>query len=177
MPRPSTSRAAAEEIRRSYDKFDRAELLNILSYLTKVYVVDGTMPFSLPGEHKHDAGEETEKELTFAKLIDQLKRRLPKLTELTYFQVEEGKAVLRVGNQKITFGDRVTTEFARASGPAAAAPAAPVAQAPGAAIGTAAAAGTKAAKKTKKEQPPSLSDAEQEALHDISTRFSNLDLD
>jgi len=177
MPRPSTSRAAAEEIRRSYDKFDRAELLNILSYLTKVYVVDGTMPFSLPGEHKNDAVADAEKELTFSKLVDQLKRRLPKLKELSYFQVEEGKAVLRVGNQKITFGDRVTTEFVRTSGPAPAAPVAPVSPSPIAAVGAAAAAGTTVAKQAKKEKPPSLSDAEQEALHDISTRFSNLDLD
>jgi len=46
MPGPPTSRAVAEEIARSYEKFDRHQLINILSYLTKVYVVDGTMPFN-----------------------------------------------------------------------------------------------------------------------------------
>lgn len=177
MTRPATSRAVAEEIARSYEKFERHELINILSYLTKVYVVDGTMPFNLPGEGgKLGHVEGAEKELDFAKLIDQLKKRLPKMKELNYFQTESGRVMLRVGNQKITFGDRVTTEFVPSS---QAPPPPPKSASPGQAVGAAASAGARAKAKPEdaKEQTPALSDQEQEALHDISTRFGNLELD
>src|SRR5947207_14040199 len=105
MPRPATNRAVAEEIARAYEKFDRQELINILSYLTKVYVVDGTMPFNLPGAAGAAGGQlgdvaGAEKDFDFVKLMDQLKRRLPHLAELAAFQIEEGKVTLRAGNQK-----------------------------------------------------------------------------
>ncbi|MHC4831567.1 MAG: hypothetical protein ACYTFT_14625 [Planctomycetota bacterium] len=172
MARPATSRAVADEIARSYEKFDRSHLINILTYLTKTYVVDGTMPFNLPGEGgKLAAVDGAEKEVTFPKLIDQLKKRLPNLKELSFFQVVGDKVTLRAGNQKVTFGDRVTTEFV-----ASADPPPRQTQAPASAIGAAASAGAGASEK-KPEKAPSLSATEQETLHDIATRFGNLELD
>jgi len=175
MPRPATNRAVTEEIARAYDKFDRQELINILSYLTKVYVVDGTMPFTLPGEKGELAGVPGgEKDFDFVKLIDQLKRRLPHVPELGYFQIEEGKVTLRVANQKIIFGDRVTSEFVAVTG--APAPAAPQ-KAAGAAIAAAARAAGAAVGPRPDEKGVSLSEAQQEALNDIVTRFKNLEID
>src|SRR5262245_23751196 len=174
MPRPATNRAVAEEIARAYEKFDRQELINILSYLTKVYVVDGTMPFNLVPDKTGPVGDAAgaEKELDFTKLVDQLKRRLPHMPELGYFQVEEGKVTLRVANQKITFGERVTSEFV----PTSSAPAPSPAKASGAIAAAAKAAGG-AKPPADKEKAASLSDTQQEALNDIVTRFKNLELD
>lgn len=176
MPKPATNRRVAEEIGRSYEKFSREELLNILSWLTKTYVVDGTMPFNLPAQKGElgDVAGGAEKDFDFPKLIDQLKKRLPDIPELKHFQIEEGKVTLRVANQKVTFGERVTSEFV----PTAAPPAAP---APAKAVGQAAAAGKKEGAAAKaaapEERPTHLSEAQQEALNDIVSRFKNLELD
>lgn len=177
MPRPATNRAVADEIARAYEKFDRQELIGILAYLTKTYVVDGTLPFNLSGEKKGAAGDlsaEAEKELDFPKLIDQLKRRLTHIPQLGYFQIEDGKVTLRVDNQKIAFGERVTSEFVPTS-----APPPPVAPAKGPGAAGAIAAATKAAggAKAPAEDKKNLSDTQQEALNDIMTRFKNLELD
>jgi hypothetical protein len=176
MPRPATNRAVVEEIARAYEKFDRQELINILSYLTKTYVVDGTMPFNLVGEKAGQVGDVAgaEKDLDFPKLIDQLKRRLPHMPELGYFQVESGKVTMRAANQKVTFGERgPTSEFV----PTSSAP--PPAAAPAAKAAGAVAAASKAAggAKPPADKPASLSDTQQEALNDIVTRFKNLELD
>jgi hypothetical protein len=176
MTRPATNRAVAEEIARSYEKFDRQELINILSYLTRVYVVEGTMPFNLPVEGRTGqlgdvAG--AEKDFDFVKLIDQLKKRLAHLPELAAFQIEDGKVTLRAGNQKITFlGDRVTAEFVPTT---AAPPPAPAQRGAAPAIAAAAKAGGGA--KKPEEKGPALSETQQEALNDIVTRFKNLELD
>jgi len=175
MSRPTTNRSVAEEIARAYEKFDRQELINICSYLTKVYVVDGTMPFNLPVQGSGQLGdvEGGEKDFTFVKLIDQLKRRLPKLAELAHFQIEDGRVTLRAGNQKITFSeDRVTSEFVPSSAPASIAPSGKAA-----APAVAAAAKAGGAKQKPEEKGPNLSEAQQEALNDIVTRFKNLELD
>jgi hypothetical protein len=174
MPRPATNRAVAEEIARAYEKFDRQELINILAYLTKTYVVDGTMPFNLVGDKAGPVGDATgaEKDLDFVKLVDQLKRRCTHIPELGYFQVEEGKVTLRVANQKITFGERVTSEFVTSSAP----PPSPAHTAKGAAGAIAAASKAAQAKQPAKEDK-NLSDTQQEALNDIMTRFKNLELD
>ena len=174
MPRPATNRAVAEEIARAYEKFDRQELIGILAYLTKTYVVDGTLPFNLTGEKTGPAGDlaGAEKDLDFPKLIDQLKRRLPHITELTHFAIEDGKVTLRVANQKVTFGDRVTSEFVPTSAPPP--PPSPAKNAPGAIAAASKAAG---AAKPPKEDKANLSDTQQEALNDIMTRFKNLELD
>jgi hypothetical protein len=177
MSRPATNRAVAEEIARAYEKFDRQELIGFLAHLTKVYVVDGTMPFNLvsgaPAGHLGDV-EGAEKDFTFVKLIDQLKRRLPKIPELAHFQNEDGKVTLRAGNQKITFAeDGLTSQFVASSAPAAPA-------GPPKGVGPAVAAATKAASGVKpkpEEKGPNLSDAQQEALNDIVARFKNLELD
>lgn len=180
MPRPATNRAVAEEIARAYEKFDRQELINILSYLTKVYVVDGTMPFNLVPEKAGQLGDVSgaEKDFDFVKLVDQLKRRLPHMPELGYFQIEEGRVTLRVENQKITFGERVTSGFV----PTSSAPPPPPAVSPGKAAGAIAAASKAAAgaggkPSAKDEKQAGLSEAQQEALNDIVTRFKNLELD
>lgn len=177
MTRPATNRAVAAEIARAYEKFDRQELIEILSYLTRVYVVDGTMPFNLPvGAGTGQLGDVSagaEKDFDFVKLIDQLKRRLPNIPELAHFQVEDGKVTLRVANQKITFGERVTSEFVPTTAPAAPAPG--KASAPGA-IGAAAGAAS-GAKPKPAEKGPNLTETQQEALNDIVTRFKNLELD
>lgn len=178
MTRPAANRAVAEEIARSYEKFDRQELINILSYLTKVYVVDGTMPFNLPAASGAAGGGQlgdvagAEKDFDFVKLIDQLKRRLPTLPELAHFQIEEGRVTLRVANQKITFGDRVTSEFV----PSGAQAPAPAGKGAAPAIAAAAKAGGAVQPKAA-EKGPNLSDSQQEALNDIVTRFKNLELD
>jgi hypothetical protein len=178
MPRPATNRAVADEIARSYEKFDRQELINILSYLTKVYVVDGTMPFNLPGAGGGPGGQladvaGAEKDFDFVKLVDQVKRRLPHLPELAAFQIEDGKVTLRAGNQKIVFGERITSEFVPTSAPSPAAPAPQKGAAPAIAAAAKAAGGAKKAE----EKQPNLSDTQQEALNDIVTRFKNLELD
>lgn len=175
MPRPATNRAVAEEIARAYEKFDRQELIGILAYLTKTYVVDGTLPFNLvekSGGQIGDVGGGAEKDLDFPKLIDQLKRRLPHIPELGNFHIEEGRVTLRVANQKITFGERVTSEFVPTTAPPA--PSSPAKSAPGAIAAASKAAG---AAKPAKEDKQNLTDTQQEALNDIVTRFKNLELD
>lgn len=175
MPRPATNRAVAEEIARSYEKFDRQELLNILSFLTKTYVVDGTMPFNLVGDKSAPGDAGAEKDLDFPKVIDQLKRRLPHIPELGYFQVEGGRVTLRAGNQKVTFGERVTVEFVPSSN---APPPAPTATSKGAERAIAAASqAAQSQKPAKDERTANLSDSQQEALNDIVTRFKGLELD
>ncbi len=180
MPRPATNRAVAEEIARSYEKFDRQELINILSYLTKTYVVDGTMPFNLVGEGgkggaQAGADPAAEKDLDFPKLVDQLKKRLPHLPELQHFHVEAGKVTLRAGNQKVTFGERITSEFVPTSSAPAASPP------PKSAAGAIAAAGKAGAAASgpapAKDDKANLSESQQEALNDIVTRFKGLELD
>jgi hypothetical protein len=169
MPKPATNRKVAEEIGRAYEKFSREELINLLGYITRTYVVDGTMPFNLPaqkGELADVAG--AEKDFDFPKLIDQLKKRLPDMAELKYFQLEEGRVTVRVANQKITFGERVTSEFVPTS-------AAPPPPSPAKIVGQAAA--KAAAVKAPEDPKPNLSESQQEALNDIAKRFKNLELD
>ncbi len=190
--RPAVNRAVADEIAKSYEKFDRQELIQILSYLTKVYVVDGTMPFNLvPGAAGGKGGEiaaveGAEKDFDFPKLIDQLKKRLPDLAELKYFQIEDGKVTLRVANQKVTFGERVTTEFVPTSQQMA--PPAPSAAPPrGAPLPAGLPSSFKekgvapgkpgGAKSDAEKKGPALTEAQQEAVNDILTRFKNLEID
>ena len=172
MPRPATNRAVAEEIARSYEKFDRQELINILCEFTRTYIVQNTMPFNLTGDKPGQTGDAgAEKDLDFVKLVTQLKGRLPHMPELGYFQVEDRKVVLRAGGQKITFGERVTSSFDTAS---SAPP--PPSSAAGAAAAAAKAAGG-GAKPPAKDDKANLSDTQQEAVNDIVTRFKNLELD
>ncbi|RME72723.1 MAG: hypothetical protein D6776_08255 [Planctomycetota bacterium] len=167
MPRHENSRTTIEDIARSYERFDKAELIDMLSYLTKQYVLDGTMPFNLPGERDGKLGDVggQQEELTFSKLIDQLKRRLPNLKELGYFHVDNDRVVLRVDNQKITFGERVTSEFVAATAPVKPPPGPKPAGAP------------RPEAERRKAAEPSLTEAQQEALNDIKTRFKSLELD
>lgn len=72
----------------------------------------------------------------FAQLVVALKKRAD-LPQLELFLIEEGRVVLRVDNQKVTFGERTTVEFVpsqgrprRPSGERAAAEAPPPAGAP-----------------------------------------------
>ncbi|GIW72547.1 MAG: hypothetical protein KatS3mg102_2089 [Planctomycetota bacterium] len=114
MPRFQNSRTTVDEIARAYERLRQGGAdPQLLAYLTKQYVLDGTMPFNLPSEREGQLGDVTgaEEEFTFARLIDQLKKRLPRMKELGYFHLEDGRVTLRVANQKIVFGERVTSEF------------------------------------------------------------------
>jgi len=178
MPRPKTNREVVEEIARSYEKYDRQELLDFLCRITMTYVIDRTMPFNFVGDGKA-AAEQAEKEIDFVKLIEQAKRRLSHIPELANFQVEGGKVTLRAGNQKIIFGERVTAEFVPTSSAPPApepAPARPSAAATGSGTG-AKPAGAGAKGPASKEEKANLSETQQEALNDIVTRFKNLELD
>jgi hypothetical protein len=170
MTRPTFNRDIAGEISQSLEKYDRQTLINLLSHLLKTYVIEGTMPFNLPLPEKdfaQDVVEKAKEEFTFAKLIEQIKKRLPKLQELKHFNIEEGKVTLLVENLKVTFGEKITSEFVPVRVPHAAA-AAPKTQAP-------AAPGEQKKGEAKKAKP--LSEKEQEALHDIMQRFKRLELD
>jgi hypothetical protein len=117
----SYSRGVLEKIRASYDKLSREELLDLICYISKTYIVEQTIPFDVPLPEKEEAPPDPEvmdappaaqasPAQRFATLIEGLKKRT-QLPQLEHFSVEDGKAVLVVDNQKVTFGDRVTVEF------------------------------------------------------------------
>jgi hypothetical protein len=169
MPRPPTNRAVAEEIAKTFEKYDRQELIGLLTHVTKTYVVDGTTPFNLTGKEGQTAAE-AEKSLDFVRIVELLKAKFAHVPEMSYFTVEDGRVTIRVGNEKITFGERVTKEFVTASAPP------PVAAAKGAA-GAIAAAQKAAGGQKAPEKGEKISDAQKEALDDIVTRFKGLELD
>ena len=140
----SYSRGVLEKIRASYDKLSREELLDLICYVSKTYIVEQTIPFDVPLPESGGPGAEpsdrdaeappdpevmdappaaqTSAAQRFATLVEGLKKRT-RLPQLEHFSVEDGKAVLVVDNQKITFGDRVTVEFVPVRGrPAPSAP-------------------------------------------------------
>ena len=129
----SYSRGVLEKIRASYDKLSREELLDLICYVSKTYIVEQTIPFDVPLPEKEEAppdpevmdappAAQTSAAQRFATLVEGLKKRT-QLPQLEHFSVEDGKAVLVVDNQKITFGDRVTVEFVPVRGrPAPSAP-------------------------------------------------------
>jgi hypothetical protein len=132
----SYTRGVLDKIRASYDKLSREELLDLICYLSKTYVVEQTIPFDVPipereneapepmaepallsQDRDRDRGDASSDVATtgtptqrFAQLIDGLKRRT-QLPQLEHFTIEDGRCVLTVDNQKVTFGDRVTVEF------------------------------------------------------------------
>jgi len=129
----SYSRGVLEKIRASYDKLSREELLDLICYISKTYIVEQTIPFDIPIPEKEEAPPDPEvadappasaqpgPAQRFATLMDGLKKRT-QLPQLEHFSVEDGKAVLVVDNQKVTFGDRVTVEFVPVRGRPANAP-------------------------------------------------------
>jgi len=169
MPRPATNKAVAEEIAKAFEKYDRQELIGLLTHLTKTYVVDGTIPFNLTGK-EGPAAAEAEKEFDFVKIVEQLKRKFAHVPEVSYFAVEDGRVTIRVDNEKITFGQRVTKEFVTTSAP----PAAAMKGAGGALAAAAKAAGGGKPAEAKSEK---MSETQKEALDDIVTRFKGLELD
>jgi hypothetical protein len=126
----SYSRGVLDKIRASYEKLTREELLDLLCYVSKTYIVEQTIPYDVPIPEREDEpreeesppdelglperAEAPERGLTpaqqFARLVEGLKKRTP-LPQLEHFSVEDGRAVLVVDNQKVTFGERVTVEF------------------------------------------------------------------
>ena len=166
MPRPATNRAVAEEIAKAFEKYDREQLIGLLTHLTKTYVVDGTVPFNLTGK-EGAAATEAEKELDFVKIVEQLKRKFVHVPEISYFSIEDGRVNIRVGEEQITFGERVTKKFVTASTP-------PAKGAPGALAAAAKAAG---GGKTAEAKGDKMSETQKEALDDIVTRFKGLELD
>jgi hypothetical protein len=119
----SYSRGVLEKIRQSYDKLSREELLDLICYISKTYIVEQTIPFDVPIPEAEETPPDPEvvdgdapvanapsPAQRFATLIEGLKKRT-QLPQLASFSVEDGKAVLVVDNQKIVFGDRVTVEF------------------------------------------------------------------
>lgn len=148
-----------ERLRAAHAGKSQEELLELVCQLTKTYVLEQTIPFDVPlpereaevasssrrpdlpdvpepSEEERPRGEETEPAWRqFARLMEGIKRRtgLPQLEGLSI--QPDGRAVLMVDNQKITFGERVTVEFVPRSGMgpaprAEAPPAPPAAQAP-----------------------------------------------
>lgn len=136
------SRGVFEQLRASHEHLSHEELLDLVCHLTKTYVLDATIPYDLPlperaeelradppdvPESVEDTGGEPPAQ-RFARLIEELKRRTG-LPQFEGFSVVDGRAVLTVDNQRITFGERVTIEFVPRSGvparPGLAAPSAP----------------------------------------------------
>ena len=215
----SYSRGVLDKIRASYDKLSREELLDLICYISKTYIVEQTIPFDVPLPEKEEAPPDAEvidapaamrqesaqsAAQRFATLIEGLKKRT-QLPQLEHFSVEDGKAVLVVDNQRVTFGDRVTVEFvprrggapARNDAPAAPAPAptprpapAPAPDAPpGARPGLPGGDGrvrqggpkppapAPPAKKPPEAPPPKKKDGDLADVDHIVERFKRLDLD
>lgn len=142
MPEPlGYARGAMDELRARYGALSHEELLELVCSLTKEYVLDQTIPFDFPQPERAeamrgdrpDAPEEEDateaSEVRFARLISGLKART-QLPQFDDFQVEEGKAVLIVDNQKVVFGERVTVSlFSRRGGRGGTPSPAPAAQA------------------------------------------------
>ena len=132
----SYTRGVLDKIRASYDKLSREELLDLICYISKTYIVEQTIPFDIPIPEKDEAPPDAEvidaesaprtaapsATQRFASLVEGLKKRT-QLPQLEHFSIEDGKVVLVVDNQKVTFGDRVTVEFVPRSGRPASAPA------------------------------------------------------
>ncbi|MBL4847802.1 MAG: hypothetical protein JKY65_19990 [Planctomycetes bacterium] len=124
MPDPlGYARGAMDELRARYGSLSQEELLELVCSLTKEYVLDQTIPFDFPHPERADAmrgdrpdappdeDDTTEpSEVRFARLISGLKART-ELPQFDDFQVEDGKAVLVVDNQKVVFGERVTVSL------------------------------------------------------------------
>lgn len=135
------ARGALDELRARYGELSREELLELVCSLTKEYVLDQTIPFDFPHPERAEAmrgdrpdapaEEETTdpSEVQFARLISGLKART-QLPQFDDFEVEDGKAVLIVDNQKVVFGERVTVSLFSRRGGRAPAPA-PSRSAPG----------------------------------------------
>ncbi len=136
-----------EQLRASYEQMSREQLLDLVCHLQKSYVLDQTIPFDFPlperaeelRADRPDAPDAEEDdpadppEVRFGRLIEGLKRRTG-LPQFSGFALEEGRAVLVVDNQKVTFGERVTVEFVPLRQPPRSAPAsAPSAPEPAAA--------------------------------------------
>jgi hypothetical protein len=215
----SYSRGVLEKIRASYDKLSREELLDLICYISKTYIVEQTIPFDVPLPERDAAPPERDEPppdldmienppaaaaretpaQRFAHLVEGLKKRT-QLPQLDHFAIEDGKAVLVVDNQKITFGDRVTVEFVPVRGRPASAPApsqpaalpppppraAPVAELPGARPGLPGGDGRihqggprppAAPPPPKKDAPRPGKDGDLADVDHIVERFRRLDLD
>jgi len=130
------TRGALEALRRALEERSREELVDLVCHLQKTYVFDQTLPYDIPIPERvsepeerlpdplgsdRDASAEQDPQDTpvrrFARLVDGLKRKTG-LPQLEGFSIDaEGRAVLIVDNQKVTFGERVTVEFNRARTP------------------------------------------------------------
>lgn len=130
------TRGALEALRRALEERSREELVDLVCHLQKTYVFDQTLPYDIPIPERvsepeerlpdpsagdRDAPAEQDPQDTpvrrFARLVDGLKRKTG-LPQMEGFSIDaEGRAVLIVDNQKVTFGERVTVEFNRARTP------------------------------------------------------------
>ena len=90
---------------------------------------------------------------------------------LSYFAVEDGRVTITIGEEKITFGERVTKKFVTMSAP-------PAHVSTGASANALAAAASKASgAKAAEQKSEKMSETQKEALDDIVTRFKGLELD
>lgn len=124
------TRGALQALRRALEGKSREELVELVCNLQKTYVFDQTLPYDVPLPERveqpdppdvaegpdRDAPEADPNDTPqrrFARLIEGLKKKtgLPQLEGFT--TDPEGRAMLVVDNQKVTFGDRVTIEFTR----------------------------------------------------------------
>jgi hypothetical protein len=94
----STNRRVREDIARSLSAVGPEELLELLSDLIKIYVIEGTAaldvdPSLVPPPAREPIG--------FARLITNLKARFD-VPELEYFRVEGDSVLLTIGDQTFT---------------------------------------------------------------------------
>ncbi|HTM19828.1 MAG TPA: hypothetical protein VL172_04950 [Kofleriaceae bacterium] len=133
MPERPDLRLIAGNIREALAGFEREQLLDILTYVFKEYVVEGPPPLLV-----HQAERLTDLEgLSFPQLIGALQTRLD-LVELSLFSVEGEQVFVRLGGVKTALTGADAAAAARQSEPAAEArppaaagqPAQPTAQQP-----------------------------------------------
>ncbi|MEZ0227458.1 MAG: hypothetical protein ACAI25_02460, partial [Planctomycetota bacterium] len=56
----SYTRGVLDKIRASYDKLSREELLDLICYISKTYIVEQTIPFDVPLPEKDEAPPDEE---------------------------------------------------------------------------------------------------------------------
>ena len=92
----SANQRVREDLARSLRDVDAAELVELLSDLIKIYVIEGTSALDIepslvpPGDSRE--------RVSFARLITDLKARL-NVPELDHFRVEGDRVLITVGDQ------------------------------------------------------------------------------
>ena len=101
MSEASSNEQVREDIARALRGLDRDRLLELVSELVKIYVIEGSAPWAVaePGADPFDGGRPP----SFARLMTDLKARLA-LPELECFRVEGDRVSVTVGDQTLILG-------------------------------------------------------------------------